>query len=514
MSTYLQTHSRNGSRMQVDKNPDNSVKKNRIQTMFQHGGIGDDEMQFYLGLFTAQRRPLCVVMPFMYVDEIVPFEGHFVLPFILDEHWGILYTENNPERNRTFCVITDRDSTFQLVRSKIVEWEPQTKIRKHWNFSMMLEPRWCGYEALYSLAKQWKVIPADLQQFNPVKVDGILKMLQINQDISGSLLNCTEPEIENMAWNLRSSFVLEVLENPSTFSVIGFGNDEGNPMFAQISAALVSKGVDKHNALNLAQRILQTDDPRIQQMKNKKQHKMVQMLSQIAVQNNIPFPKMNKGQAVSRLQRFFREKRERQLYHRKLDASWLRTCTFPPNQFQVVNGHWLQIQTTIQALVESVAIATTEELQPIVANEKVLGPGAHAAIMMEQFPNLPTPFSQVQKSMEVVDNMGNHALIKIWLIQLGTKKVVKSNPKDAQANTEATTTTCIKAFFNLLDEGTWNEIVRSPVKSILKCLWGEAKVSVADVWSRRFYNTKNPKILVESNMLMLFRFLHESTKMK
>ena len=69
--------------------------------------------------------------------------------------------------------------------------------------------------------------------------------------------------------------------------------------------------------------------------------------------NNIPFPKMNRGQAVMRLQRFFREKRARQLHHRKLDVPWLRTCTYPANQFQVTNGHWLQIQTTIQALVES-----------------------------------------------------------------------------------------------------------------------------------------------------------------
>ena len=64
---------------EVDKNPDISMAKNRIQTLFQHGGIGDDEMQFYLGQLTAKRRPMCAVMPFMYVDEIVPFEGQFVL---------------------------------------------------------------------------------------------------------------------------------------------------------------------------------------------------------------------------------------------------------------------------------------------------------------------------------------------------------------------------------------------------------------------------------------------------
>ena len=117
---------------------------------------------------------------------------------------------------------------------------------------------------------------------------------------------------------------------------------------------------------------------------------------------------------------------------------------------------------------ESVAIATHDELQPIIANEKVLGPGAHAAITMEPFPNLIKPFSQQQETLEIVDNMRNHALIKVWLIQLG-QRVIKSNPKDAQVNTDATTTICIKALAELLDTSIWNEITRSPVKAILKC---------------------------------------------
>ena len=142
---------------------------------------------------------------------------------------------------------------------------------------------------------------------------------------------------------------------------------------------------------------------------------------------------------------------------------------------------------------ESVAIATHDELQSIVANEKVLGP----AIAMDLFPNLMKPLSQQQEFSEIVDNLGNHALIKVWLIQLGTKQVIKSNPKDAQVNTDATTTICIKVFADLVEISIWNEITRSPVKVTLKGLWGESKISVADVWSRRFYNVRNPKIPTE-----------------
>ena len=231
---------------------------------------------------------------FMFVDEIVPFEGHFVLSFLVEEHWGILHTENNPDGSRGFCVTTDKESIYQMVRKKILDWEPMVTVRKCWTFSLMLEANWCGYGALYSLAKQWTVNPTNLQEFNQMRVDGVLKMLNITQDISGSLLNCTDPEIETLAWHLRSSFVLEVFDTPSSFVVMGFGNEEGTPLFAQISAALVSKGVDKNNALNLGQKILQTDDPRIQQIRNQKQHKTVQIVSQIAVQQH-PIPKNESG---------------------------------------------------------------------------------------------------------------------------------------------------------------------------------------------------------------------------
>ena len=39
---------------EVGKNPDISMANNRIETPFQHGGISDDEMQFYLGQLTAK----------------------------------------------------------------------------------------------------------------------------------------------------------------------------------------------------------------------------------------------------------------------------------------------------------------------------------------------------------------------------------------------------------------------------------------------------------------------------
>ena len=129
-------------------------------------------------------------------------------------------------------------------------------------------------------------------------------------------------------------------------------------------------------------------------MKKAKPHKLVQLASQIAVQHDFQFPKMNKGQAVTRLQKFFREKRDRQLQLRKLSEEWLRTCSFPGNQFQVTNGHWLQIQPLLQTLIEGVSIATHQDLQPIITTENSLGPGAHAAITMNQYPDLPAPYSQ------------------------------------------------------------------------------------------------------------------------
>ena len=193
---------------------------------------------------------------------------------------------------------------------------------------------------------------------------------------------------------------------------------------------------------------------------------------------------------------------------RKLNEDWLRTCTFPGNQFQVTNGHWLQIQPLLQTLVEGVSIATYEELRPIITTENALGPGAHAAITMNPYPDLPAPYSQKAEVIEVIDPMGNHALVKIWLIQLGVKPVIRSDPHDGQVATDATTSIQIKVCSELVDPKTWHDVLSSPVKTILKILWSDAKVSVADIWSRRFSLMKHPQSPVEPVNSDVFRCMH------
>ena len=64
-----------------------NVTKNRIDQLLADGGVGDDEMAMYLCTFTTQCRPQHVVLPFMHVEELFPYDGHFVIPFIWDTHW-------------------------------------------------------------------------------------------------------------------------------------------------------------------------------------------------------------------------------------------------------------------------------------------------------------------------------------------------------------------------------------------------------------------------------------------
>ena len=474
-----------------------NVTKNRIDQLLVDGGVGDDEMAMYLCTFTNQCRPQHVVLPFMHVEELFPYDGHFVIPFIWDTHWGILTTDTNSDGLREFVVITDLRTIFDEVKHRICAVEPMANVRQTWHFSICMTKGWCGYEALYSLVKLWNIDVNRLPSFNQARVEGILCMFGHHRTITDSLIDCGDAAIENMAWHLRHLFVQEIHESPSTPSVVGYGFEETHPMFAQISSAMVSRGIDKQNAIQLTHKVLATDDPRIGQMKKAKPHKIVQLASQIAVQHDFQFPKMNKGQAVTRLQKFFREKRDRQLQLRKLSEEWLRTCSFPGNQFQVTNGHWLQIQPMLQTLVEGVSIATHQELKPIITTENALGPGAHAAIMMNQYPDLPAPYSQKAEVIEVIDPMGNHALIKIWLIQLGVKPVIRCDPHDGQVTTDATVSIQIKVYSELVDPKTWNDVLSSPVKTILKLLWSETKVNVADIWSRRFFLLKHPQSPVE-----------------
>ena len=66
-------------------------------------------------------------------------------------------------------------------------------------------------------------------------------------------------------------------------------------------------------------------------------------------------------------------------------------------------------------------------------------------------PDLPAPYSQKAEVIEVIDPMGNHALIKIWLIQLGVKPVIRCDPHDGQVTTDATVSIQIKVYSELVD---------------------------------------------------------------
>ena len=65
---------------------------------------------------------------------------------------------------------------------------------------------------------------------------------------------------------------------------------------------------------------------------------------------------------------------------------------------------------------------------------------------MDEIPNLRSPFSQQHEIVEIVDAMGHHALIKVWMVQLGSKPGVKTDLKDAQVVTDATTTVILKVL--------------------------------------------------------------------
>ena len=503
--------------------PDSTIQqefakvKTRLQPLFEHGGIGDDEMMLYLGLFTAQRRPQHVVLPFMMIEDIIPIEDHFVLPVLHENHWSLVATDTDFNGRKIFQIITDRHDVFQMIEEQIKIFETSAKYCKHWSFSMLMEPNWCGYEALSTLGMLWNVTPSSLKPIDTTKTDNILRLFGFLQGVDGSLIHCTDPDIEHLAWNLRQVFIQETYATPTVPLAFGFGWDDSSPLFVSLKNALAARGLEKTKAGELALCILSTGDSRVPKLKQMKQHRMIQTASQIAAIHNIEFPALNHGQAVTRLQRFFREKRARQMYQKKLDVTWLRSCTFPQKQFQVKNGHWLEVQPNIQTLTEGISIASLGELQPVLDAEVVLGPGAHAALTMDEIPNLSSPFSQTHEIVEIVDAMGYHALVKVWMIQLGSKPVVRTDLKDAQVVTDATSTIILKVFKTLVDVQTWNDVKTSPVKSIVKTLWNDQKMNIVDVWSRKFFLMKNPKSPVEmdhSDVFSVFFRIDQSAVLK
>ena len=69
------------------------------------------------------------ILPFMYVDELCPYDGMFVLPFIHDQHWGILVTDVNVDGLKEFIVLPDLQTTFEEVQHRIRSVDPMSFAR-------------------------------------------------------------------------------------------------------------------------------------------------------------------------------------------------------------------------------------------------------------------------------------------------------------------------------------------------------------------------------------------------
>lgn len=140
------------------------------------------------------------------------------------------------------------------------------------------------------------------------------------------------------------------------------------------------------------------------------------------------------------------------------------------------------------------AIAQLEDVQPYVDRDQKLSLDCNTA-MINQWINVGKNIPIEQMDIPVMDSDRNHAVIRVWLLHFGSKKVVKKPALgcDVSVESDATNVVVLQIHAYHCDQVFWKTLQEAPAKITLQTYFQSSDaLPVHYVWSRRW--SKNGKI--------------------
>eukprot|EP00438_Fugacium_kawagutii_P031479 Skav222648 [mRNA] locus=scaffold10:497599:502317:- [translate_table: standard] len=350
---------------------------------------------------------------------------------------------------------------------------------------------WCGWGAVAWSCAKMAVNPPNMNRqvaSEAVKkfaeMIGPLKFREYQKKMETNSVEC------NSMLGLRDLFIQRMLTWPTQSAYSGRGVEDGRgtqpnlKLAGNLAALLVAHGHKDSEALQLGRSIAQQFPKQARLIPNQRDSKAYGALLQLCSEQNIKVQPTGLNTATMKLQRFFRAKQARKRQNQPID---LKQVQFHPDTFSI-NGKSVMPAMQWSPSHVGLAVATVDEIRPYLDKDQHLTMDTNTAVLNCWIP-AGTNIAVEQKEIPVMDQDGNHAIIRVWLAHFGQKKPARNPAVGSSVKVEAdeTNVLVIQVFKALVDEQFWKNLKTGPAKHVMQNYFaaGEAQ-PVVQLWSRRW----------------------------
>eukprot|EP00434_Breviolum_minutum_P006771 symbB.v1.2.005974.t1/scaffold344.1/size224651/16 len=402
--------------------------------------MGDDEMAFMLS-YAEEKSGIGFAGIYQWDEELGLSKkdsgtskltehkyGSRLGALVIRNHWIPFVVTHGTD----FCSVVDyghyEEIPKPILKQLCLQIFGHPRVIGHW-VELHPEPGWCGFAAVSWMLGKFAtpVYARSMDEIQP-------HILQI-QEIAGvdlwSKIWNIEQRCPSDRWKwvilLRHEFIISQITSP-TVPVLHAGGQEDAAMLkarGKIASVLISKGHQAKESIEIAETISRQlgDSKQVKQFAHQKEESIYHGVIERCQKSGIPISQAAQLAAAEKLQKFSRSKQ--QAKKSPTINFKLHDVTFPANAFTNPNGDPLMVQENWIIVTRGVAIADPAEVQEVADAGRLVSTECCGALTLTAIKANGLITSELI-TVQVTDAFQNKALIRVFLTQLGSKKVMKA----------------------------------------------------------------------------------------
>ena len=462
--------------------------------------MGDDEMAFMLS-YAEEKSGIGFAGIYQWDEELGLSKkdsgtsklaehkyGSRLGALVIRNHWIPSVVTHGTD----FCSVVDyghyEEIPKPILKQLCLQIFGHPRVIGHW-VELHPEPGWCGFDAVSWMLGKFAtpVYARSIDEIQP-------HILQI-QEIAGvdlwSKIWNIEQRCPSDRWKwvilLRHEFIISQITSP-TVPVLHAGGQEDAAMLkarGKIASVLISKGHQAKESIEIAETISRQlgDSKQVKQFAHQKEESIYHGVIERCQKSGIPISQAAQLAAAEKLQKFFRSKQ--QAKKSPTINFKLHDVTFPANAFTNPNGDPLMVQENWTIVTRGVAIADPAEVQEVADAGRLVSTECCGALTLTAIKANGLITSELI-TVQVTDAFQNKALIRVFLTQLGSKKVMKVPAKDIEIKLSPLRTLAFSVHKCLVDEPFWLALMKGPAKAILESMAIGPEQKINQIYSRRW----------------------------
>ena len=407
---------------------------------------------------------------------------------VIRDHWIPFVVTHGTD----LCSVVDYGHYVEipkpLLKQLCLQIFGHSRVIGHW-VELLPEPGWCGFAAVSWILGKFAtpVYARSMDEIQP-------HILQI-QEIAGvelwSKIWNIEQRCPSDRWKwvilLRHEFIISQITSP-TVPVLHAGGQEDAAMLkarGKIASVLISKGHQAKESIEIAETISRQlgDSKQVKQFAHQKEESIYHGVIERCQKSGIPISQAAQSAAAEKLPKFFRSKQ--QAKKSPTINFKLHDVSFPANAFTNPNGDSLVVQENWTIVTRGVAIADPVEVQEVADAGRLVSTECCGALTLTAIKTNGLITSELI-TVQVTEAFQNKALIRVFLTQLGSKKVMKVPAKDIEIKLSPLRTLAFSVHKCLVDEPFWLALMKGPAKAILESMAIGPEQKINQIYSRRW----------------------------